>query len=346
MAISEFAPPAQIVANGKMWKSYAINTIPDKSWPTYVYYECPNCKRIYPPKSEVTEVTIAIRDDVELCPACQTEMKARKFIIPLFGFSTSYKETPKQVGDTRPKAYYATQTQFWSDTDLTESQQREVKSRILNFKGKEVSAKYSPGGKLFVLNQGINGAGLYICPKCGFTTEVDKIPKKGHSNKYGRKCSNTNLQQVSLGHQFSTDILKIPLPNYIVEQPLSDSLEYKDQYMSVLYALLEGASTALDISRGDISGCITGKGQIVLYDDTPGGSGFVKYIYEHLEEVIAKAKEKVNGNCGCTEETSCYGCLRNYGNQVFHGILSRGVAYRYLDWLLNTAEEINIEISL
>ena len=72
----------------------------------------------------------------------------------------------------------------------------------------------------------------------------------------------------------------------------------------------------------------------------------MKYIYEHLEEVIAKAKEKVNGNCGCTEETSCYGCLRNYGNQVFHGILSRGVAYRYLDWLLNTAEEINIEISL
>ena len=30
MAISEFAPPAQIVANGKQWKSYAVNTIPDK----------------------------------------------------------------------------------------------------------------------------------------------------------------------------------------------------------------------------------------------------------------------------------------------------------------------------
>ena len=343
MAISEFAPPAQIVANGKQWKSYAVNTIPDKSWPTYVYYECPSCKRIYPPKSEVTEVTIDISDDVELCPACQAEMKARKFIIPLFGFSTSYKETPKQVGDTRPRAYYATQTQFWGDTDLTESQQREVKSRILNFNGKEVSAKYSPGGKLFVLNQGTNGAGLYICPECGFTTEVDKIPKKGHSNKYGRNCSNKELQRVSLGHQFSTDILKIQLPDHLIEQPLSDSLEYKDQYLSVLYALLEGASAALDINRSDISGCITGKCQIVLYDDTPGGSGFVKHIYEHLELVIAKAKEKVNGNCGCTEETSCYGCLRNYGNQFFHDILSRGVAYRYLDWLLNVVEEIKIE---
>ena len=141
----------------------------------------------------------------------------------------------------------------------------------------------------------------------------------------------------------STDILKIQLPDHLIEQPLSDSLEYKDQYLSVLYALLEGASAALDINRSDISGCITGKCQIVLYDDTPGGSGYVKHIYEHLELVIAKAKEKVNGNCGCTEETSCYGCLRNYGNQFFHDILSRGVAYRYLDWLLNVVEEIKME---
>ena len=343
MAISEFAPPAQIVANGKQWKSYAVNTIPDKSWLTYVYYECQNCKRIYPPKTKMTEVTIDISDDIELCPTCQAKMKARKFIIPLFGFSTSYKESPKQVGETRPKAYYATQTQFWSDTDLTESQQREVKSRILNFYGKEVSAKYSPGGKLFVLNQGTNGAGLYVCPECGFTTEVDKIPKKGHNNKYGRNCPNKMLQRVSLGHQFSTDILKINLPDHLIEQPMSGSLENKDQYLSVLYALLEGASAALDINRSDISGCVTGKCQIVLYDDTPGGSGFVKHVYENLEMVIAKAKEKVNGNCGCTEETSCYGCLRNYGNQFFHDVLSRGVAYRYLDWLLNVVEENKIE---
>lgn len=342
MAISEFAPPAQIVANGKQWKSYAINTIPDKSWPTYVYYECPVCKRIYPPKSEMTEVTLNIDEEVDICPSCGAEMKARKFIIPLFGFSTSYKEVPKQVGETRPRAYYSTQTQFWSDSDLTESQQKEVKSRIINFKGKEVSAKYSPGGRLFVLNQGTNGAGLYVCPECGFTTEVDKIPKRGHSNKYGRSCSNKKLQRVSLGHQFSTDILKIQLPNHLVEQPHADSIERKDQSLSVMYALLEGASAVLDISRSDINGCVTGDHQIILYDDTPGGSGFVKYIYENLEKVILKAKEKVNGSCGCTEETSCYGCLRNYGNQYYHDILSRGLAYKYLDWLLNEAEDIRI----
>ena len=38
-----------------------------------------------------------------------------------------------------------------------------------------------------------------------------------------------------------------------------------------------------------------------------------------------------------------HGCLRNYGNQFFHDVLSRGVAYRYLDWLLNVVEENKIE---
>lgn len=336
MAISEFAPPAQIVANGKQWKSYAINTIPDKSWPTYIYHECPKCRRIFPPSGEMTEVTINIDNVSGICPECKTETNPKKFIIPLFGFSTSYSEKPKMVGETRPRAYYATQTQYWCDTDLTERQQLEVRSKTVVFNGKEASAKYSPGGKLFVLNQGINGAGIYVCPECGFATEIDKLSKsKTHKTKYGHKCGNKMLQRVSLGHVFSTDILKIQLPEHEIDLSQSDSLEVKNQDLSVMYSILEGASAALDISRGDISGCVTGNHQIILYDDTPGGSGFVKHIYERLEEVLSKAKEKVNGSCGCTEETSCYGCLRNYGNQYFHDVLSRGKAYRYLDWLLN-----------
>ena len=35
--------------------------------------------------------------------------------------------------------------------------------------------------------------------------------------------------------------------------------------------------------------------------------------------------------------------MRNYGNQFYHDILSRGLAYRYLDWLLNAVEEIRID---
>ena len=56
-------------------------------------------------------------------------------------------------------------------------------------------------------------------------------------------------------------------------------------------------------------------------------------MFEHIENVLHKAKERV-GSCGCSEETSCYGCLRDYGNQFVHEQLTRGGAYQYLSSLL------------
>ena len=337
MAISEFAPPAQIVANGKIWKSYAINTVPNKSWPAYIYHECPKCKKIYPPTGNMIDATMSVNDAVKVkCTVCGTLLNAKKFIIPLFGFSTQMGDKPKPVGETRPSTYYSTQTQFWGIDTLTEKQKAEAKEATITIHGKQLDITYSPGGKLFVLNQGINGRGLRICPRCGFANDPATVLKDGkHETKFKKACGNRSLINASLGHEFSTDILKIKLPIHDIDMQFAEGSTPKDQYLSTLYAILEGASVALGISRNDISGCVTGNREIVLFDDTAGGSGFVKHIFYHFEEVLKAAKDKVSGNCGCTEETSCYGCLRNYSNQYFHDSISRGLAYRYINWILN-----------
>lgn len=335
MAIAEFAPPAQVVANGKVWKSYAINTIPDKSWPTYVYYECPKCNKIYPPFDGMVDVTVDLEEAGRRECNCGTLMNPKKFIIPVFGFSTQMGDEPKPVGEARPSTYYATQTQFWGIYGLTEKQKAEAQEKDIEFNGKTIHITYSPGGKLFVLNQGNNRRGINVCPVCGFASEPGKILKNGkHENKYKRPCASRNLVNVSLGHDFSTDIIKIKLPAHAIILPSSAESLGKDQYLSTLYAILEGASSALDISRDDISGCVSGDGELIIFDDTAGGSGFVKHIFMNFEKVLKAAKHKVSGLCGCTEETSCYGCLRNYSNQFYHDYLSRGLAYKYIDWIL------------
>lgn len=338
MAISEFAPPSEIVANGKVWKSYALNTVPNKSWPGYVYYECPKCRRIYPPDSTMIDAATFDLQDVEkkTCESCGTMMNPRTFIIPLFGFSTKMGEKPKPIGETKPSTYYGTRTQFWGIDRLTEKQKAEAKEKDITLKGKSINVVYSPGGKLFVLNQGINGNGIWVCPQCGYACDpTTTFLKKGkHDTKYRKVCGNRNLVKTTLGHEFSTDILKIKLPLHEVSIEMPEGTTPKDQYASVLYALLEGASVALGINRGDISGCVTGKRELVLYDDTAGGSGYVKHIYNNIEQVLKAALNKVSGNCGCTPETSCYGCLRNYSNQYFHDSLSRGLAKAYIEWLL------------
>ena len=335
MAISEFAPPAKVVANGKIWESYAINTIPNKGWPAYIYHECPRCKKIYHPEDNVVDVTVNLNEASDkVCEYCNTLTDARLFIIPLFGFSTQMEYKPKPVGEVRPSTYYATQTQFWGIEGLTEKQKAEAQDKVLTLKGKDIKITYSPGGKLFVLNQGVDRRGLYICPTCGFAKDPSTKEYK-HENKFRKTCSNKKFIKASLGQEFSTDILKIELPNLDKFLPRIDGSEDKDLHLSVLYAILEGASLALDISRGDISGCVTENREIVLFDDTAGGSGFVKNIFYNFYDVLCAARNKVSGQCGCTPETSCYGCLRNYSNQFFHDQLSRGVAESYFDCLMN-----------
>lgn len=340
MAISEFAPPAEIVANGKVWKSYALKTVPSKSWPAYFYYECPQCKHIFPPEQGMIPVTAdAKQAEKKVCPLCKREMNAKKFIIPSFGFTTSIEDKPKTVGDSRPKSYYSTQTQFWGIGDITAKEKSEALDRTAVIGGKRIDLSYSPGGKLFVLNQGTNGRGLNVCPTCGYACDPTVgNPGREHKNAFGKLCSSP-LINVSLGHEFATDIVKITLPEHFVSLDTSGNIEKKDLRLSTLFAILEGAASALEISRDDISGCVAEDGALILYDDTPGGSGFVKQVYEQFEKIIPAALEKVSGKCGCTEETSCYGCLRNYSNQYYHDMLSRGLAYKYLNWILTGEPE-------
>ena len=342
MAISEFAPPAQIVANGRVWKSYSINTVPDKSWPTYIYYECPSCKRVYPPQGNVVDIGVKVQEEPRCeCASCGTMMNAKKFIVPLFGFSTKRGDKPRPVGESRPSTYYSIQILFWGIDSLTEKQKAEAMERKLSLGGKELEITYSPGGKLFVLNQGKNGRGLRICPSCGFANDPATVLRGNrHETKYGKICNNRSLQYASLGHSFSTDILKIKLPDHKVEIEMPEGTGAKNQYLSVLYAILEGASTELDISRDDINGCVYNNSELILFDDAAGGAGFVKHIYNNFENVLKAAKNKVSGRCGCTEETSCYGCLRNYSNQFYHDHISRGLAFKYIEWLLNSKATI------
>jgi ATP-dependent helicase YprA (DUF1998 family) len=60
--------------------------------------------------------------------------------------------------------------------------------------------------------------------------------------------------------------------------------------------------------------------EIILYDSTPGGSGFVKDGLSNWEGVIENM-QKICRECGC--EKSCYDCLKNYSNQPYHEDLDR-----------------------
>lgn len=143
--------------------------------------------------------------------------------------------------------------------------------------------------------------------------------KKSHNHAWkDEKCTGpTRLRW--LAHQFETDVLTI--------KP-SDPTISEEAMWSTLYALLEGAAEHLRIARDDIDGTISRSKagiELVLFDTVPGGAGGVLRVSDEFDSILPRALRVVD-DCECGEETSCYSCLRSYGNQSRHDVLSRGAA--------------------
>lgn len=330
IAISEYAPGGDVVANGRVWKPYALAKLPQKDWPTFYYAICEKCKRVHKyPTALGTKP-----DDYQLYCDCGGDLEYAYYLEPIFGFTTDVS-SPSRPGEKRSPRTYTTRVLFDRYKESSEERNEEPPLRTKLVKGNRIDYRYSSRGQLLLFNQGRNKRGFLVCNSCGYMRSgADGFVGK-HKNSWGRDC-NGKLTSVHFGHEFMTDVLEIRLPK------LSNQFVAHFSWQSLLYAILEGAALGIGINRGEIDGTLFYNNtedsdmipSLMLFDDIPGGAGHVKRIAENIEEVLFHAKMKVSGVCGCGEETSCYGCLRNYSNQYMHDLLVRGDAFRYLDQLL------------
>jgi hypothetical protein len=178
-----------------------------------------------------------------------------------------------------------------------------------------------------------------VCTFCGAAEPTPPVAtgrrraSKAHSNpRTGRPCAGKNRSIYHLGHEFMTDVLEVRFIG-TAANPYNSNL-----WMSLLYAVLEGASEALSIARSDLDGTLyayqSGESPaLILFDSVPGGAGHVRRVGEQLPAVLRTAWERVS-HLECGEETSCYACLRNFGNQFCHDQLKRGLARDFLAMIL------------
>jgi hypothetical protein len=330
IAISEFAPGAEVVAAKRVWVSGGINKPVSKQWPVYTYIICQNCKGIF----------TTLGSEIKTCPRCgeTNHLFSRKFIEPEFGFVVNNAE-PRSSGENRPIRIYGSKVYFaeyripGKDNLPTIEMQTVEKLSAPNIK---INQRYSRYGWLIVVNEGRMGTGFQVCQSCGAAVS-NPPPKdwvKSHINPItGRSCKGIK-ETYALGHKFMTDILELRFEGQQANQAVDNA------WRSVLYALLEGASESLGIRREDLDGTLYyNKGSsipsLILYDDVPGGAGHVKRVLNYLPDTILAARERVSHDC-CGPETSCTECLRNYRNQPYHEELKRGLAKSFLDELVHS----------
>ena len=318
IAISEFAPSSQVVANGYIWESSGLRVVRDRAWPLYWYAICPNCKRFH-----IQKATIEDSPPTVSCRSCHTSIGRHglyRFITPIFGFVTDREREPRKPGESRPKREFTTRPYFY---DYGEPREKEF--RIGKFK---IKCRYSPEGELAVVCKGRKGLGFWICFSCG--SAFSERPRGSHKSPIGEDCSSPVRGPLHLGHTFKTDVLSMLWTEY----EFAEGLTREGLWLSLLYAILEGCSQALGIRRQDLDGCLYPCEEglaLVFFDSVPGGAGHVKRLMDrqNLYDVLKNVKERVE-KCTCGPETSCYGCLRNYQNQFCHEQLKRGIVLEFL----------------
>lgn len=320
IAISEYAPESEVVAGGRLWTSYGLKRLPNREWPKYQYAICGRCHRYQRGLAETGDI-------LQDCLACGSPLEGRRvrssFIIPEFGFITNTKP-PGRPGDNRPVRTVTTRVYFSGETS---SEEGNVELQLGSIR---LTAKAARNGRLAVINR----AGFKICHQCGFAVRSNQQPQIPHRTPWGQDCRGTLIFE-DLGHEFQTDVLDLRFEGY----------SHTDRvfWLSLLYALLEGASEVLNVRREDIDGCLypysdgPSNSAMILFDDVPGGAGHVRRLADNsaiLKELLYAARAKIDGRCGCSEDTSCYGCIRSYRNQFCHDDLKRGVVLDFVNSLL------------
>ncbi|MGL5794887.1 MAG: DUF1998 domain-containing protein [Waterburya sp.] len=287
-------------------------------------------------------------------------------------FTTDWHTTAKVTPYFKPQRQPTSQVFLANDGNNPEERSNDLYKLII-----------SHGGTFFLANSGLLGQGksfekqgFAICKNCGRDLS-EKVKQERESNIRGKHNKRDNgsssrnatlkhthpitgkeclpsYEQIHLGHEFRSDLIKIQFTkesnpthlygeviNYADDRTVSsitddsETTSGLDFWRSLTYALLAAASEVIDVPRTELDGLFKPSydqlAEIIIYDNVPGGAGYSRRIANKFPQILETAY-KIASTCDC--DTSCYDCLRTYSNQPFHNNLDRYLVKEFLQSFL------------
>lgn len=350
VAIAEYAPSSEVVADGKLYTSRYIkksNVGTNKEWYTGYIGVCPNedCKAVNYSVTPIATEGIS-------CSSCGQILHKIDFvesIEPRSGFVTE-RET-KEVPLSKQEKNYKSEDYYIGNKGA-----RTIDKFEFKFNGIKILVESTTNDSLLVKSSN----SFYVCPVCGFAyasdetisedKEANRKIKNGahviktvvkHESLFSQsQCNCHELKKYTLHHVFNTDVAKINFQ--------CNTSDY-DTMVSTMYAILNAMADTLNIERRDIKACLSPKllgnelsYSIIIYDSVPGGAGHSRRLVtsngKMLYQIFMAALKRV-ATCKCTP--SCYSCLRSYDNQKIHDNLDRKKAEKFLQQFMGEIEVLN-----
>lgn len=340
LALTEYAPGRSLTIDKWRFESAALYS-PYEPTPTHTiarqrpYTSCRDCSW--------ATMDAAMAQSI-LCPVCGSDQLTRTAFITPAGFAPDLNA--KREVDRGQAISYAGMTDRarLEPQDPPSAWTEGCDGRLLRWTGSR---------RLVMVNKGVGQRGFRVCPDCGrsepeygpgFT--ATKLMKNGaatthqHPLERGVVCPGVADGPFYLGHEFPTDALllrlRVSAPVRLGAAGATGLLTRASRMAlsSLVEALGLAASRVLQIDEGELSGWWTpvmggrtDEAQLYLYDLLPGGAGYARAVGNDLLRVL-DATEMLLAGCDCP--SSCYRCIRHYGNNWIHSSLDRHLALALL----------------
>ncbi|MGH6650786.1 MAG: DEAD/DEAH box helicase [Sphingopyxis sp.] len=355
-ALSQYAPGREVWVDGQKFRSMAIYSPFHKDRVNAyrrhrLYYECGRCGHA---KLEDNDGVNHFRGKTEDCPACKMKAgmgPAERWVVPV-GFAHPYDDPRELPGDETPLPTRTTRAKltaphFNADHKLGELKQ-ESGAGFTAWASKEELVVTNLG----VRKQGQADTGFYYCPVCGRTEPTgwpggQLVPGKSHRRPYPNHGKHPEFcdggrRPIVLGHQFLTDIALFSFQLGPELHIPAGSTAGRIVLTTIAEALSIAAANKLDVDAADIGGghraALNEAGargsevEIFLYDNAPGGAGFVQSA---AADPVALLRDALALLEGCKCQSSCYECLRSHKNRWDHADLDRHLGASFLKHVLD-----------
>ena len=216
--------------------------------------------------------------------------------------------------------------------------------------------QWERGAALTVLNRGRVTQGaqtgtppeqFMVCTGCGMWFEAPPGDKPTQAQRkrltrHDQRCTNQDLRLTVLMTERKVDCLQL-LPDMESFAVTPDQLP---AFLASVRAALDlGCRTVLQAGEAEVAGFDWPRPDpdsdealmrlAVLYEEVPGGAGYLRQLAEQFGEVAATLVPVLD-ECSC--ERSCYACLRSYSNQMEADLLDRHLAADFVRRFAGTSD--------
>lgn len=354
IAIREYAPGAQLVIDGRVFRSAGISlnwqklgTNVREAQKFDAAWQCGTCGH-----TGITSLSTQLDDLV--CTRCHHKIKAdfiKKFIQPT-GFVTDFFDTP--------------------GNDITSQKYIPVQPAWLSLNGNDYPLpnpyigfmSYGNNATLFQHSSGESGSGYAVCLSCGKAESmtvngefpsslspnsthnpITSTPKSKDTDGHQPRCdgSATVHSNVHIGCSSLTDAFELTLKHPVTGQFIDTTDDGETIALTLAVALRNALTTKLGISTSEIGYAIRpskllesnlNATVIQLFDSISGGAGFATSAAKSIDELLLTAFENLRCKSKC--EDVCSTCLLDSNTRHDANHLNRHIA---LEWIGNDFEK-------